>query len=178
MQRRSILLVIISGLILFLIYEFWAAPPLEALPQTAKIAVWADITWSMDSHSAAEVQAFAAELQANGVDYALVYVSYLRAGDTFNLTYDHAAAFTQRMQTIAPDVTLLAWVGVPIGITQPDGTFEANRLQRATIRQQIADFARYTVAELGFAGFHSLCIACSSRIGVDTTALRRLRSAR
>jgi hypothetical protein len=154
MKRRSILLLLIIGLISFLIYEFWAAPPLQPLSQQIKVAVWMSIEWSMDSHTDAEIQALADELQANSVDYALVYVSYLKAGNVFNPTYDHAAEFTHRMKTFAPDITLLAWVGVPIGINQPDGTFEANRLQREIIRQQIADFALLTVDELGFDGFH------------------------
>jgi hypothetical protein len=154
MKWRAILLLLITALGSFLIYEFWAAPPIQPLPQNIKIAAWMSIEWSMESRTDAEIQALADELQANGVDYALVYVSYLKAGDIFNPTYDYAAEFTRRMKSIVPDITLLAWVGIPIRITQPDGTFEANRLQHESIRQQIAEFALFTVNELGFDGFH------------------------
>ena len=154
MKLRIGLMIVISGLVAFLVYQFFLAPPIEPLAQETKIAVWMGIEWSMEAKTDVQIESLANDLKAHGVDYTFVYVSYLRSGDSFNPTYDHAAEFTRRMKAIAPEISLLAWVGVPIGIEQLDGTYEDNRLQREEIRLQIAAFAAFTVNELGFDGIH------------------------
>lgn len=108
----------------------------------------------MQAHTDAEIAAFAADLTAQGVDHAYVYVSYLKPGDFFNPTFDHAAAFAQRFRDHAPDIRLWAWIGVPISVTQPDGTRVENRLEDPAIRDQIAAFSAMTITELGFDGVH------------------------
>ncbi len=153
-RLRAVLIAVIGLVSVFLIYGFWPVADAVPLPPGTKLAVWMGVTWSMDAHSDADIIQLAADLQQQQVDYAYVYTTYLKADDTFNATYDHAAAFTQRLKAAAPDITLFAWVGVPITIQQADGTQIANRLTRVATRQQIADFAAYSVTELGFDGFH------------------------
>lgn len=153
-MRIRLLLIVAVLAAAFLLYNFWPAPSPLPLPRDIRLALWMSVTWSMEAHSDAEIATLAAHLQEQRVDYAYVYVSYLRAGDVFNPTYEHAAAFTRRLRAAAPDITLFAWVGVPVSIRQPDGTMVENRLEDAALRQQIADFAAYTVTELGFDGFH------------------------
>jgi hypothetical protein len=137
----------------YLIWQFWPAEDSASLPEM-EIAVWMGVEWSMDAHSDTELEQLAQDLQAQKVDTAYVYLSYLRAGDSFNPTYDEAAYFIERMKVLAPEIVWQAWVGIPIAITQPDGNYEANRLQRPEIRSQIAEFAVFAVEELGFDGFH------------------------
>ncbi|MBC7813456.1 MAG: hypothetical protein H7175_20010 [Burkholderiales bacterium] len=151
---------ILGGVVLLaVLWIGWQYRPSGALPDlppdmTLERAAWLGVEWSMDAHSDAEIEALAQELQAHEIDYAFVYVSYLKSGDFFNPTFDHAATFTQRMHELAPDVTLLAWVGVPIQMTQPDGVYVANRLESADVRAMIAEFGAQTVSELGFDGVH------------------------
>lgn len=151
---RGLLLILIGLVAIFFLYVFWPAPSFTPLPRATTFAVWMSVTWSMDAHTDAEIIELAEALQEHNVNELYVYVSYLKADDQFNSTYDQASDFTQRFRTVAPDITLYAWVGVPINVEQPDGTMIANRLNEAAIRQQIADFAGMTVTDLGFDGFH------------------------
>jgi len=112
------------------------------------------VTWSMDVYDSASIAQLADDLQRQNVDDIYVYVSYLKAGDFFNPTYDHASVFVEALREFAPDLRIMAWVGVPITITQPDGQRILNRLETDTIRQQIADFSIFVINELGFDGFH------------------------
>lgn len=154
-KRRWLLLIAFSLVTLFLVWQFSPphipSPPDEYRP---KIVVWMGVTWSMDAYTDEELQSLASDWQSQGVDEAYIYVSYLKVGDFFNATYDHAADFTRRMKTYAPDVRLMAWVGVPISIIQPDGTYVSNRLSDPYIRQLIAEFAEQTITEMGFDGVH------------------------
>lgn len=156
MTRRRWFLLIATGLLaVFLVWQF--SPPQTPSPVEGfnpRIAVWMGVTWSMDTYNDEDLQSLADDLIAQGVDDAYVYVSYLKAGDFFNPTYDHAADFTSRMKTYAPTIRLWAWVGIPISPTLDDGTIVANRLNDESVRQQIADFARSTVTDMGFDGFH------------------------
>ncbi|MCU0465261.1 MAG: glycosyl hydrolase family 18 protein [Anaerolineae bacterium] len=115
---------------------------------TFRRGAWIGIEWAMEPHTSAEISAFATELQARRITDAYLYVSYLRADGEFNPTYDHARALTDQLRTLVPDIRLLAWVGIPIQI---DGV---NRLPNPAIRAQIAEFAAFIVAELGFDGIH------------------------
>ncbi len=113
-----------------------------------------DITWSMDAHTDAEIETLAKNLQAHEINTVFAYVSYLKAGDFFNPTFDHAQNFTQQMHAIAPEITLLAWIGVPINITTPTGQSINNRLSDTHIQDIIADFSQQVVEEFGFDGIH------------------------
>lgn len=119
-----------------------------------RIAVWMGVTWSMDEHDADAIRQLANELKTQQVDDVYVYVSYLKAGDFFNPTYDYAPNFVTQLKREIPEIRVLAWIGVPISITQPDGMFVGNRLESGEIRQQIADFSAMTINELGFDGVH------------------------
>jgi spore germination protein YaaH len=158
LMPRSLRLIvaIVTLLTVYLIWQFMPAGKPPPLPEDyqPKIAVWMGVTWSMDRYTDDELRALAENLTRQGVDDAFVYVSYLRADDTFNLTYDRAAEFIQRMRQYAPNIRWFAWIGVPISITQADGTYQENRLEDEAIRAQIADFAAYTITDLGFDGVH------------------------
>lgn len=157
MRRLRVFLIGLSALCgVFLAWQFVLLDSITPLMETdqERVAVWMGVTWSMDSHSDEDLRLLADDLANHHVTDAYVYVSYLKAGDFFNPTFDEAANFTSKMQIYAPDILWWAWVGVPIGIEQPDGIFIDNRLTNPTIREQIAEFATLTIEELGFDGFH------------------------
>ncbi|MEO8611505.1 MAG: hypothetical protein ABI690_26640 [Chloroflexota bacterium] len=156
---RKTVKTLLALLIILLIWVGWqflpppSPPPLPAGYHPQK-AVWLDITWSMDAHSDAETQALAQHLQAHEITTVFAYVSYLKPGDFFNPTFDHAQHFVEQMHVLAPGITLLAWVGVPIHVTTPDGLYIENRLTDPKVQNTIADFSRQVVEDLGFDGIH------------------------
>lgn len=158
MWRKRLLLTLLILILTFLIWQFTPVT-IESCwgrdhDQDLRTAVWMGVTWSMDAYADTELAALAGEMLTREVDTAFVYVSYLRANDSFNPTYDYAAEFLTRIRPSAPNISWLAWVGVPISITQPDGTVVNNRLEDADIRRQVAEFAAFTITDLGFDGVH------------------------
>jgi hypothetical protein len=117
-------------------------------------AVWLGIEWVMETHSNEEIADLARSLQSHHISYVFAYVSYLKPGDVFNPTFNYAANFVQQFRAAAPDIRLLAWIGVPIQITTPDGEYLDNRLLDPATRQTIADFSQTVVTEFGFDGVH------------------------
>lgn len=156
MWRKSLTLLFALLVVLFLIWQFWPVTVESCWQPNHELqtAVWMGVTWSMDAHSESELAALADAMLERNVDIAFVYVSYLRADDSFNPTYDHAAAFLSGMRAFSSDVTWLAWVGVPTHITGGNGTDAGNRLEAPTIREKIAEFAAFTITDFGFDGFH------------------------
>jgi hypothetical protein len=153
MWRRRILVTISLLLLLFLGYQFAPPPAWDALPAgyTGRTAAWVSIEWSIEAHTPEQIQAAFAPYQ---IDDLWVYTSYLKPDGTFNETYAHAAEFNRAFEELAPHVRRLAWIGVPISITQPDGTVVANRLNDPAVRAQIAEFCAFAVETLGFDGVH------------------------
>jgi hypothetical protein len=147
---------VIAGLLILIIgvLSQFSPPPSFDHPRSTPLAVWVGVEWSMEAHTDAEIAALATDLTMRGVDHAYVYVSYLKPGDFFNPTFDHAATFTERFRDHAPEIHLWAWIGVPISVTQPDGSRVENRLTDPEIRNQIAVFSAMTIDELGFDGVH------------------------
>ena len=152
------LIVLAPIIVLFLGLAAYLFAPTPALDESWTFptdrAVWMGVTWSMDKYSDAEIASLAQDLQSQQVDYAFVYVSYLKPRDFFNPTYDHAAQFTQRLRRAAPDIKILSWIGVPITAENAQGVMAENRLNDPHIRKMIAEFAAMTVTALGFDGVH------------------------
>ena len=154
--RKTLVISVVTVITGLLIYLF--SPSIETSPAfnrpDLRIAVWMGVTWSMDAHDPEDIRQLATRLQSQQVDDVYVYVSYLKAGDFFNPTYDHAQAFVTTLKQFVPDIRVLAWIGVPISITQPDGTYIANRLESDTIREQISEFSHMLITDFGFDGIH------------------------
>lgn len=155
-KKWRIFLLVVFLLLIGIFAYLFSLPPDDSAPlnRDLKISAWMGVTWSMDVHPTTEIEQLADDLIRYGVDEIYVYASYLKAGDFFNPTYDHAGEFITNLKQFAPDIQILAWIGVPISITQPDGTFIANRLESPDIRQMIAQFSVMAVEELGFDGIH------------------------
>jgi hypothetical protein len=118
-------------------------------------AVWLGVEWSMEPHTSEQISALAQELLAGQITTVFVYVSYLKPHGVFNSTYDHAAEFVSTLKSIAPDLDVQAWLGVPL--KAPEGTpIESSyvELRDAATRTTIVDFGRFAVNELGFDGVH------------------------
>lgn len=135
-------------------YRLPPVPPTVPIDYQAERAIWMDITWAMDAHTDEEIMALSESLKSNHIDYIFPYVSYLKSGDFFNTTYDHAQNFVAKIHEFAPSVQVLAWIGVPIIRTSPDENGGFNRLKSKTIRDMIATFSAHMVNDYGFDGIH------------------------
>ena len=151
-MKKRLLLLFIALTVIFLIYQFWP-PNASRLPDSMGQAVWLGVTWVNDLHTDDEITELATILRDNRVDTVYAYTSYLK-DEGFNPTYDHASAFIERFHTAAPGISVLAWIGIPTYSGDPYQQQGAYRLGNADIRGQIADFAAFAVADLGFDGVH------------------------
>ncbi|MCZ7542443.1 MAG: hypothetical protein M5R40_02385 [Anaerolineae bacterium] len=127
MTRRRGLLLAAGALALLLVWLAWefrplrfveSPPPLPAGYRAEK-AAWLGVTWAMDPHTNAEIEALAHDLQAHGVTYIFPYVSYLKSGNVFNPTFDHAASFVARFRL--PRRRSQSWVGSGCRYRSPCG---------------------------------------------------------
>lgn len=137
-------------------WQFRLPPTSPDLPTNyrAEKAAWLEITWAMDAHSDGEIQSLAQNLQQHHITTLFAYVSYLKPGNVFNPTYDHAADFVRQLHEAAPQINVLAWIGVPVQYTTTSGEYVTNRLEDSNTRTIIAEFAARTVNEFGFDGVH------------------------
>lgn len=157
-QRRILFGIALLALLMVTCGVFLFRPPLPAdftLPRTdLRLAAWLGVTWSNDVYSLSDIQALAAELQAHQVNDLFIYVSYLNADGSFNSTFGSATEFVEQMKSIAPEMRLLAWIGVPTTMQLASDVNSDNRLLDTRIRQAIADFSRHAASNLGFDGVH------------------------
>jgi hypothetical protein len=108
----------------------------------------------MEFHSADEIEDLARHLQQHDIDYVFAYTSYLKPDNQFNPTFDYAADFIAEFHKAAPEIKLLAWIGVPVQITTPEGEYVANRLADSAVRETIAGLSAKMVNDFKFDGIH------------------------
>ena len=108
-------------------------------------ATWIGVEWVDQPHTDADLQALADSLHAHQTRYVFAYVTYLKADHTFNPTYGYSATFLASIRHIAPDLKILAWIGLPI---------ENVNLTDRTVRARIADLCRSLTSNGGFDGIH------------------------
>jgi spore germination protein YaaH len=178
-KRSYVLLLIVVIPLLLIAWQFRLPPAPPDLPANyhAEKAVWLEISWAMDSHDDSEIAELAQNLQNHHITTVFAYVSYLKPGDLFNPTYDHAAEFVRRFHAASPNLRLLAWVGVPIAITSPAGEIISNRLENASTRSVIAAFARQMVIDNGFDGIHLNAEAIPNGDSAFIQTLQTIRNA-
>ena len=157
-RRRIAVAALVLALVISAGGFYLFRPPLPAelaLPKSdLRLAAWLGVTWSKDARSPAEIRSLATELKARQVDDLFIYVSYLNAEGRFNPTYGHTAKFVSWMKAQAPDLRLLAWIGIPASLRLASGEMADNRLDETGIRSTISDFSRFAVTDLGFDGVH------------------------
>ena len=154
--RRSFAVILLCAALLLLAFiAFLFTPPMPEDSSLGRadlrLSTWLSVSWSMYPHEAFELIELAERLQALAVDDVYVYVSYLKPEGKFNRTFDFAREFVAALKRYSPDLRAFAWIGVPVSI---EGDDRINRLASAEIRRTIADFSRYAIADLGFAGLH------------------------
>jgi hypothetical protein len=108
-------------------------------------AVWVGVEWVNQPHDVEEVLTLANLLREYQIRYVFAYTSYLKPDGQFNPTYSYANQFIQTLKAIQPDLSVQAWIGLPLGYVD---------LSNNTVRRQIAEFCVTLVREKGFDGVH------------------------
>ena len=108
-------------------------------------AVWLGVEWVNQAHSTGEILDLADILDKQQMRYVFVYTSYLKPDGRFNPTFSHASQFIRMLKAIQPDLSIQAWIGLPLGYVD---------LGNNAVRRQIARFCAILVQEEGFDGVH------------------------
>jgi hypothetical protein len=122
---------------------------------TGRNAAWLGVEWAMEPHDPDQIAMLASELRDRQITTIYVYVSYLKPDQAFNPTYAHAAEFASNLKAVAPNMSVQAWLGIPV--KAPDGSPVVSGytdLTNADIRTTVVEFSRFAVEELGFVGVH------------------------
>jgi hypothetical protein len=108
-------------------------------------AVWLGVEWVNEPHDTREIVTLADDLNRRQVRHVFAYVSYLKSDRRFNPTYSHAAGFVQTLKAIQPDLSVQAWIGLPLDHID---------LSDVVVRKEIAEFCVDLVRDRGFDGIH------------------------
>lgn len=108
-------------------------------------AVWLGVEWVNQPHDAEEISTLTSVLDEQEIRYVFVYTSYLKPDGQFNSTYSHASQFIHTLKAIRSDLSVQAWIGLPLGYVD---------LSNNAVRGQIAEFCVTLVREKGFDGIH------------------------
>ena len=108
-------------------------------------ATWIGVEWVDQLQSDASILALADMLHQHQIRYVFVYVSYLKADGTFNQTYAYSRSFLASLRRAAPDLNILAWIGLPL---------ETTHLTDQAVRDRIVRLCATLTGEIGFDGVH------------------------
>jgi hypothetical protein len=127
-------------------------PPASPRPVNA---IWLDRSFSYSSPTDNEIAELVELLQAHQIGTVYLYVSSMKADSTWSGAQGQADRFIEveplvknnsdRLQALAPQIQVLAWIEVTASLPE-------YRLDRAQVRASIRDFAGRLVNGLGFEG--------------------------
>ncbi|MCY4146713.1 MAG: hypothetical protein OXE95_03435 [Chloroflexi bacterium] len=130
-------------------------PESEALPRNN--AIWLDRAWTFGEIEASQLDAAIAEMSENGIGKIYTYTSTLGLtgrwesgadGRSFMDSRSEISDFVAAVRRIDESMTLYAWVE----IWTHDNTANGYRLDDEALHENIADFGKLLVDQLGFDG--------------------------
>jgi hypothetical protein len=152
MNKRRWLRRIEGVIILCLMAIFaWAWVPADISGSNCDLAdngAWISVDWTSNPVNASAIQHHASSARQRKLRYLFVYTSYLKADGTFSQSDRYANDFVSEFRRFNQDTLLLAWLGIPIGISG------GANLADASSRDQIAEFSARLVQKAGFDGVH------------------------
>ncbi len=108
-------------------------------------AAWLGVEWASQPHRADEVLALTMDLAEQQITTIYVYTSYYKPEGVFNPTYAYAEEFVTALKNFAPDLTVQAWIGLPL---------DTMNLNNRAVRSEVTDFCAAIVKDAGFDGLH------------------------
>lgn len=131
------------------------APASEPFPRNN--AIWLDRAWTFGNLEAGQLTASVAEMADNGIGKIYAYVSTLglsgrweggRDGSSFMDSRSEISDFLAALRNTDAALTIYAWVE----IWTHDNTADGYRLDDERLHENIADFSKILVDQLGFDG--------------------------
>jgi hypothetical protein len=146
-----------GSLILLALFRGCAFRPSTHYPggyfNQGKNAVWVGVEWVSEPHSREEIVALANYLDEHQIRYIFVFVSYPQADGNFASSFAHASRFTQTLKETQSELTVLAWIGLPL--QQPQGPIWGYvDLSSEVVRHKVVALSTYLVRLAGFDGVH------------------------
>jgi hypothetical protein len=142
----------LTGVLIFdilVLMVYFGAPPGEMARSSGPNAVWAEHDWVGETHSAAEYDALAHDLTANGITDVFFHVGPLSADGTIDpALHPNAAALIEALGARLPTLRAQAWIGQKE--KRSGGPLD---LADEAVRANIVETARGFLA-LGFDGIH------------------------
>ena len=180
--RRSIPLaaLVIAVVLVALVASQLLLPGVEPLPRNN--AIWLDRAWTYGGLESDGLTAAIAELQTHGIGKAYAWVSTLGVdgrwaggldGSSFMDARDTVADFAAAVGEADDALTLYAWMEI---WTHGDATV-GYRLDDDNLHQNIADFSRLLIDQMGFDGLLLDVKPIFSDNGDLISLIRRVRSA-
>ncbi|MBX3065049.1 MAG: hypothetical protein KF726_18860 [Anaerolineae bacterium] len=112
-------------------------------------AIWLGVEWVSEPQTDTAIESLGKSLTARGIRYLFAYTTYYKNSGTFNDNYTYATSFIQTLKHYYPDLTVLAWIGIPL--TPGWGYADLND---SLLRQQLLDLAVELTTDYGFDGIH------------------------
>ncbi len=158
-KRRPRLIVAIGvALIALITLICWAWTPLDLSGCGAEVhathAAWISVDWTSQPVDTLAVTGLAEHTAAHRLHYLLPFTTYLRADGSFSPSYQHASSFVSEFRKHAPDIQLLAWIGLPLKNEDGLGVPGYIDLADTQTRANIARFSAQLLAEADFDGVH------------------------
>ena len=130
-------------------------PASEVFPRNN--AIWLDRAWTFGDLEADQLSAAVADMAGNGIGKIYAYVSTLglagrweggRDGSSFMDSRSQITDFVAELRSADASLTIYAWVE----IWTHDNTADGYRLDDENLHENIADFSKILVDQLGFDG--------------------------
>jgi hypothetical protein len=117
-------------------------------------AVWLEHTWVGDTHSSADFDALAAQLEHEQIHYVFAHVGPMRSdGSIPESLAPEAAILTAELHARLPQIKVLAWIGqLETASGGPDNS--TVNLGKSQVRSGIVQTALHFVQDVGFDGIH------------------------
>lgn len=130
----------------------------NAEPESFNNAMWVDRSWTYGDYTEDELSQFAERLKANRIGTVYGYVSTLNINNnwsggqqgtgSFMQSRDDVTDFVDDLKRFHPTVNVYGWVEIWTTLDSEDGY----RLDDEELHDNIADFSRRMINELGFDG--------------------------
>lgn len=156
MSIRKAVLLLIGILIVGLgIVARWAWIPedLELTDCTlSKNAAWIDVDWSSKPINESAVSELADALAGKQIKYVFPYTVYLKSDGSFSQSYQYAAQFVSTLRRFNPDISILAWIGIPLKNERSIGVKGSVDLTDQATRKAITNFIATLMKDSRFDG--------------------------
>lgn len=145
---------LLFGLVLVVFGQIFAPTGVKPTPPNA---LWVGSEWTFALKADRSMPELVQRLRENQIGTIYAWTSYLKSDlewsgrrngtNTFAEVEPDVRAFLEEMRVAYPEGRIYAWISLPVG-TEPNGRDMAS----VEIQQQVADFALYSINELGFDG--------------------------